>query len=235
MSRCTTLRSLAWASASAICKVKLTASPTDRAPCCSTRSRMFYAADELEDDEVQPLVLADVIHAGDILMVEPGGRLGLDVEAAAGLVVGPLSPRQYLQGHFAVEHGVAGTEHGPHASAADIFQELEMPQPVAGQQLAELEGVGRPRRFGTGASGTRSEMTVRSSGCEGACGCAAAGSPPAGVAAPRRVNANLARTRLTHAATRLAGRKPPRTANLRSRSQRQEWTYAPDPSADERP
>jgi hypothetical protein len=46
------------------------------------------ALDELEGDEVQPLILAAEVDAGDVLVVQPGRGAGLLFEAADVLRVG---------------------------------------------------------------------------------------------------------------------------------------------------
>ncbi len=56
-----------------------------------------HAADELEDDEVQPLVFADVIHARYVLMIQSGCRLRFYMETAARLVISPLGRGEYLE------------------------------------------------------------------------------------------------------------------------------------------
>ncbi len=48
------------------------------------------AVDVLEDDVVDAAIFADVVHAGDVVVVEPGGRLGLVAKAAQRLFVGRL-------------------------------------------------------------------------------------------------------------------------------------------------
>ncbi len=89
------------------------------------------ALDELEGDEVQPLIFAAEEDAGDVLVIELGGAAGLLVEAADVLgVVGHLR-RQDLQRHEAVELGVAGAEDRRHAAHADRLDQLEMGQPPA--------------------------------------------------------------------------------------------------------
>ena len=44
-----------------------------------------HPLDKLENDEVQPVVLAHVVHPGDVLVVEPGGRLGLVLKPQEGV------------------------------------------------------------------------------------------------------------------------------------------------------
>ena len=49
------------------------------------------ALDELEDDEIPAVILADVVDAGDVGVIEPGGILGLVAEAANGLFIGAIA------------------------------------------------------------------------------------------------------------------------------------------------
>ena len=106
----------------------------DRQPAAPLQDgAQVVALDELEGDEVQPLVLAAEEDAGDVLVIEAGGAAGLLVEAADVFRIDGHVRRQDLEGHQAVELGVAGADDGGHAADADRFDQLEMGQAPAAQ------------------------------------------------------------------------------------------------------
>ena len=92
---------------------------------------------------MQPAVFADVVHPGDVVVIEPGGRLGLVLKPLQGVGVGGLFGRKDLQRDGSAQLGVDGAEHAAHPAAADVFDQLEMPQPVAGHHPAFEDAVGR--------------------------------------------------------------------------------------------
>jgi len=99
------------------------------------------AFDVLENDVVHAAVFAHVIDARDVLVIEPGGRLGFVLEAAARLFVAGLLVGEHLHGHDPVEHRVHGAKHRTHAAAADERFQLEMPQTLPFQAAPQILGL----------------------------------------------------------------------------------------------
>ena len=95
-----------------------------------------------------PLILAAEEDAGDVLVIELGGRAGLLVEAVDVLLILGHLRRQDLEGHEAIELRVAGPEHRRHAADADRLEQLEVGQALAIQVLAVVELVAGGDRFG---------------------------------------------------------------------------------------
>ena len=89
--------------------------------------------DELEDDIVQSAVFAHIVDAGDIVVIEPRGRLGLVLEPQHRFAVRRMLRREDLQRHAAGQAGIEGAEHFAHPAATDILQQLEVSQSFAGQ------------------------------------------------------------------------------------------------------
>ncbi len=138
-----------------------------------------YSRDELEDDVVQAAVLAHVVDAGDVVVIEPGRRLGLVLEAQQRIAVGRLVRGEDLQGHRPRQAGIEGAEHAAHPPAPHILHQVKVPQVVAGQD-PPLEDAGG--RIGH-AVGDRLHRHRRPAGddrhlvigCGGAAGAAALG------------------------------------------------------------
>jgi hypothetical protein len=97
---------------------------------------------------VPAAVFADVVHAADVLMVEPRGRLGLVLEAAERLFVVGLVVRKDFYGDDAIEHRIERAKHRAHAAAADKLQQLEMAERLTQEHAAHLQRlqVARDRR-----------------------------------------------------------------------------------------
>ena len=100
------------------------AAPVDQLP-------QVVALDELEGDEVQPLVFAAEEDAGDVLVVELRRGAGFLLEAVDALGIACHLRRQDLQRDDAVEFEVARFQHGGHAARADGFDQLEVAEPAA--------------------------------------------------------------------------------------------------------
>ena len=134
-----------------------------------------YSRDELEDDVVQAAVLAHVVDPGDVVVIEPGRRLGLVLEAQQRIAVGRLVGGEDFQGHGPRQPGIEGAEDAAHPPAAHILHQVEVPQVVAGQD-PPLEDAGG--RIGH-AVGDRLHRHRRPAGddrhlvigCGGAAGC----------------------------------------------------------------
>jgi hypothetical protein len=69
-------------------------------------------------------VLANLEDRDDPWMVEPGGRLGLCMEAAYFFLVGELSSQDQLQGHDSIQTDLPCFEDHPHSAAGDLVKEL---------------------------------------------------------------------------------------------------------------
>jgi hypothetical protein len=78
-------------------------------------------------DEVRPaLVFADFKDLHDIGMLEAGGGLRLGAETIEGVRAAAGVGGDHLEGDHAIEGGLAGPIHHPHAAAADLPQQLEV-------------------------------------------------------------------------------------------------------------
>src|SRR6185369_10974646 len=91
-----------------------------------------YAFDELKDDEVDALVLADIIGASDIGVVEAGSALCFDAETANRLFI-TLIARQNFDGDNAPQPCVGGPIDRSHATATHKRSQLVMFQTRAGE------------------------------------------------------------------------------------------------------
>ena len=90
--------------------------------------------DELEDDEMPALLRTHRVDAADVLVVEPGRRLGLIPKPTEQFRVGRLLLRKHLDGHDPIECGVDRPEHRPHSPAP------HEPLQGVGAQTLPLEG-----------------------------------------------------------------------------------------------
>ena len=95
------------------------------------------AFDELENDEVQALILAHVVHAGDVVVVQPGGALGLVLKSPQGLRIRAV-PRQHLDRDRPPQPQVRAAEHRTHSAAADELLQPKMAQADAFQRVAQI-------------------------------------------------------------------------------------------------
>ena len=86
--------------------------------------------DELHDVEVDPLVFAHSEDRHDVGVVQPGGGLGLAMEADQDLGVVQAVASQHLQGHATAQRLLLGFVHDPHPAPADFPQQAEVPQPL---------------------------------------------------------------------------------------------------------
>src|SRR5262249_20541371 len=112
------------------------------------------ALDKLEGDEMEALVLAEEVDAGDVVVVGLGGGPGFLLEPDDVLRVGSHVGREDLKGDDAAEVEVAGLEDGGHAAGADGLDQLEVAELAAGQSVAEPR-VGNGSRAVPGDNGRR--------------------------------------------------------------------------------
>jgi hypothetical protein len=110
------------------------------------------AVHQLHGKEVLAGVFADLVDRHDVRVIQPGGRLRLQLEAADGARRGQALAQDHLQGHGAVQRHLAGPEDDAHTAAGDLFQQL-----VAGEQVGRrgaLLGGGRSAVGLDGGSGS---------------------------------------------------------------------------------
>ena len=125
MSRWTTPRRDAWTRAWAICERDVDGlAGLERAGRLDPLAE-GHALDVLEGDVMERAVLADAEDAGDVLVVELGGRSAFLVESLDDLGVDGLVGREQLEGDLPVELGVQGAEDRPHAAGADGLLQQE--------------------------------------------------------------------------------------------------------------
>ena len=94
---------------------------------------------------MQPAVFADEERPGDVIVIEPGGRLGLVLETLQGIRIGRLFGGKDFQGHRSAQMGVDGAEDTPHPPPAHVFDQLELPQMVARHHPSFEDATGRVR------------------------------------------------------------------------------------------
>ena len=80
------------------------------------------AVDQLHDDELAAVHLADVVHGDDIGVGQHGNGLGLVVEAAAQILVGSQLAFQNFDRHIAVQTMAVGAIDDGHAAGAQHIQ-----------------------------------------------------------------------------------------------------------------
>ena len=76
---------------------------------------------------MQAAVLAQVVRPRDVVVIEPGRRLGLVLEPLQGVGVGRLFGRENLQRHGSPQLRVQRAEDAAHPAATDVFDQLEVP------------------------------------------------------------------------------------------------------------
>ncbi len=134
-----TSRWLAWASASAICKRVADRLDHRQRAFALDQIAQVFAFDELEDDVVQTPVETDVIHAGDVVVVEPGRALGFVAEPPQGFFFVGLKAREHFHRDFAVQGRIQGPKNGPHAAAADELLQHELPEAFSLEHPADFQ------------------------------------------------------------------------------------------------
>lgn len=78
------------------------------------------AVDVFHGDEQVPVDFVDVVDLGDGRMGDGRGGPGLEEKAAPPLGIRDEAGRDHLEGHQAVETGVAGPVDDPHAALAEL-------------------------------------------------------------------------------------------------------------------
>ena len=108
------------------------------AACRPAAAARLPPVDELQREERQAVVLADLVDLDDVGVLQPGDRLGLGAEA--GQLAGPAWPpaRIIFRATTPVEADLPGLVDDAHAAAAQLAEDL-----VAGHGPARAEA-GRP-------------------------------------------------------------------------------------------
>ena len=78
-------------------------------------------------------------------MVEPGRRLGLVLKTLRGVGACRLLGRKHLQRHGSAQLGVDGAKDAAHPAAAHVFDQIEVPDPVARHHPAFKDSGSRVR------------------------------------------------------------------------------------------
>ncbi len=86
--------------------------------------RQALPLDEAHAEIVLALVLADLVDRHDTGVVEVGGGLGLDAEAADVGLAGELAGEDHLERDRPVEAGLPRLEDHAHAAAGDLREQL---------------------------------------------------------------------------------------------------------------
>ena len=82
------------------------------------------AVDELQREEGQAVVLADLVDLHDVRVLQAGDGLGLGPEAGQLLGAGVVAGQDHLQGDDAVERELPGLVDDAHAAAAQLAQDF---------------------------------------------------------------------------------------------------------------
>ena len=90
-----------------------------------------FAVDELHDEKVDALIVADVVDRADVRMVERCHRARLPFEPGSALRIGSPYRRQNLQGDVPAEPCVGGAEHFAHAARTDVRVDAVWAEPMA--------------------------------------------------------------------------------------------------------
>ncbi len=88
--------------------------------------------DELHDQEVRAVALADIVHGADVRVIERRDRPCLATEPRQSFRVGGKLLGENLDGHPAPQASVLGEVHLPHAAGAERFDDLVGAQPSSG-------------------------------------------------------------------------------------------------------
>src|SRR5437867_1032909 len=98
-----------------------------------------HPVNELEDDVMDSPILADVVHAGDVVVIEARGGLGFVAKAAQRFVVGRLVARQNLDGHLAIERGVQRAKYNAHPPATNELLQQELAELFAFDKASRVK------------------------------------------------------------------------------------------------
>ena len=96
------------------------------------------AFDVLEDEIAMAALFADVVDAGDVRMIEPGGAAGLHLEAAVRVGVARVRRGEHFHRDDAIEPRVDAAKDGPHPAAADELFEPDVAELLARHRLRQL-------------------------------------------------------------------------------------------------
>ncbi len=129
-SRCTTPRSCASSSAAATSLPSLGDLLLRRRPAGDVLCQRL-ARHVLHDQEVDALAAVEVVHRGDVRVVQAGQRLRFTAEPPPCSLVGEHPSRQHLEGDVAVEVLVAGAIDLAHPAFAQLRDDLIVTQCLA--------------------------------------------------------------------------------------------------------
>jgi hypothetical protein len=91
------------------------------------------ACDVLEGDEVQAAIFADVVDAGNVIVVQPGGGPGFILEPLHRTGIAGHGRRKHLERHHPLQPLVHRAKHRAHPAHADPFFNHEVLEPRAGR------------------------------------------------------------------------------------------------------
>src|SRR5688572_20551403 len=86
--------------------------------------------DEFHAEELLSLMSADFVDGHDTRVIEPGGRLGLDVEPLHVGLGSELPGKNHLERHQPLELRMSGLEDHPHSAARQLREYLVFSQPL---------------------------------------------------------------------------------------------------------
>jgi hypothetical protein len=95
-------------------------SRSGRVSRCARKGAKGFAFQQLRDQIRRAVVSADVVHGEDVGVVEGAGGLRFDGEAAHPVGVGREGRAEHLEGHVALETGVAGAVDFAHSAFAKL-------------------------------------------------------------------------------------------------------------------
>jgi len=75
---------------------------------------------------VRPVLLADHVDLRNVRVRQLGHAPGFRLEALGHMALCRQLRRQYLDGHIALQRGLAGTVHHSHPAAAQLIQQFEV-------------------------------------------------------------------------------------------------------------
>ena len=88
----------------------------------------IFPLDKFEDYEMNSAVFADIIHSGDVFVIESSSRLGFVLKTLNGFRIGGLFGRKNFNRHGSGQSRVDGSKYSAHTPAAYIFDQFEMLQ-----------------------------------------------------------------------------------------------------------
>ncbi len=103
------------------------------------------AANELQGEVMEPVVLVHVQQVRDVRVVNLGQHPCLFVEALHLHRVGRQLGAQHLERDDPAVQRVFGAIHGPHAALAELLDQAVAPQPFVRQRLGRMGRIGEAR------------------------------------------------------------------------------------------